>query len=234
LLRRLPDYSSSYEQKNKLIGVVYLHDISNPRVGATAVRNIALFRKTVGELAAKNVVIVTSMWDVTDQSTGNARSVQLITDPNYFGLILADGAEIQHLNNNHPPVKVVETIIKGSHRVALQIQTELVDQTKKISETEAGIILKQDLKQQRKEIQEKYERDIKPLMMDSGLDLAMQKMKEKSDKQIRDLDERQRILEQTLPEGKKTRIGRRISGLVDSILKRMRFNFFSKRTGSLS
>ena len=51
-----------YEARRLLAGVVYLHRISDRRVGGVAKRNFSMFRKLCGESTLKNAVIVTTMW----------------------------------------------------------------------------------------------------------------------------------------------------------------------------
>ncbi|KAL4061675.1 hypothetical protein V8B97DRAFT_2066349, partial [Scleroderma yunnanense] len=50
-------------RRNGLTGLIYVHRISDTRVGGNAQRNLRMFRNLCGDESLKNVVIVTTMWD---------------------------------------------------------------------------------------------------------------------------------------------------------------------------
>jgi hypothetical protein len=51
-----------------------------------------MFSETVGAAAAKNVVILTTQWDLVKPEDGNKRYAELKANPNFFGNITGLGA----------------------------------------------------------------------------------------------------------------------------------------------
>src|SRR5579862_2518370 len=67
----------SLMQGTRLNGVIYLHRISDPRMGGTAVRNSRMFRKLCGVNAFKNVILATTFWEKVSPADGDRREREL-------------------------------------------------------------------------------------------------------------------------------------------------------------
>jgi hypothetical protein len=161
-----PDFvlSDSYEQRQRLIGVIYLYDIHKCRVGGTAVRNIEMFRLAVGEREAKNVVILTTKWDLVDQATGERRYRELASDEDFFKPIIDIGATKQRYSKGDPPLDIIRTLVRKHNTVVLDIQRELVDEGKRLDETRAGGVLCRDIQNALKEAQVRHEEKMDELV----------------------------------------------------------------------
>ncbi|KAI0766719.1 hypothetical protein BC629DRAFT_1596240 [Irpex lacteus] len=123
--------SITYEQGYKLSGVIYLHRISDVKVGGKSRRNLNMFRKLCGEEALRNVIFVTTMWDHVRDPTLPPRvpkCIDTITPSHLLGHCLT-------------------TIRNTRDTVVLQVQHELVDQSIEISDTAAGkeLLLEREL-----------------------------------------------------------------------------------------
>ena len=59
----------------KLTGLIYLHRITDNRVGSTAVRNLRLLRALVGEDNMRNLVLVTNRWEDLPVSVAHCDSL---------------------------------------------------------------------------------------------------------------------------------------------------------------
>lgn len=81
----------------RLNGVIYLHRISDSRMGGTALRNNRMFRKLVGADALKNVVLVTTFWERVPPNVGAQREKELCSNPDFWGGMLERGAKIAKL-----------------------------------------------------------------------------------------------------------------------------------------
>lgn len=117
-----------------------------------------MFRQLCGDSTLKNVVIVTNMWGEVRQEVGNAREDELANEDLFFKPVLAKGAiMLRHDNNQDSAQSVLRHILKN-HPLSLQIQRELVDEKKDISQTAAGAELNRELMVQierhRKEMKE--------------------------------------------------------------------------------
>ncbi|KAF7327942.1 GTP-binding protein A [Mycena kentingensis (nom. inval.)] len=86
--------AKTYESGKKLTGVIYIHRISDNRMGGIAMRNFRMFRQLCGDTTLKNVVIVTTMWAQIDPALGAARESELITSDKFFKPVLDKGAQI--------------------------------------------------------------------------------------------------------------------------------------------
>ncbi|KIL67665.1 hypothetical protein M378DRAFT_102256 [Amanita muscaria Koide BX008] len=159
ILRLIAVYlSTAYENGKKLSGVIYFHRISDFRVGGISRRNFKMFRQLCGDDNLKNVLIVTNMWGEVDPQVGLAREKELSSTDIFFKPALDKGAQfLRHDNTIESAYNIIRQVMKN-HPNTLQIQEELVDQKKDISETAAGIELNKELHEQaerhRKEIVE--------------------------------------------------------------------------------
>ncbi|KAH8825830.1 P-loop containing nucleoside triphosphate hydrolase protein [Flagelloscypha sp. PMI_526] len=135
ILNMISEYlSDSYRSGTKLAGVVYLHRISDFRFGGLAVKNFKIFRHLCGDATLKNVAIVTSMWDKVEKEEGEAREAELSNKPKFFKSALDQSAMmflLRHILKNHPKL--------------LRIQKEIVDEKKRLSQTDAGVVLNEEL-----------------------------------------------------------------------------------------
>jgi len=141
--------------------VVYVHRISDIRIGGVSRRNFEMFRELCGESALENVVIVTNMWSEVSQDVGEIRERELETEYSFFGSAISQGARLVRHNNTVESARAILRHIINKNPLPLRIQNDIVDEQKELSETAAGIILNRDLIAQEgkhREEKEKLER----------------------------------------------------------------------------
>ncbi|KAK6997388.1 GTP-binding protein A [Favolaschia claudopus] len=112
--------AASYKHGMRLAGIIYMHRISDNRMGGVARRHFKMFRELCGESTLKNVAIVTSMWGQDDLQTEEAREELM-----------------RHYRTTECAHAILHSLF-GNRPRALQIQRELVDEHKDISQTAAG------------------------------------------------------------------------------------------------
>jgi hypothetical protein len=135
----------SYENGKKLSGVIYIHRISDIRMGGISTRNFKLFRQLCGDSTLQNVVILTNMWSEVSLEIGEAREAELASQDMFFKPVLDKGALFaRHENTRESAHAILQHIIQN-HPMSLQIQRELVDEKKDISQTAAGAELNKEL-----------------------------------------------------------------------------------------
>lgn len=61
----------------KVAGVIFLHDISPPRLHPAALRNIEVLRGLCGDSALSSVFFMTTKWGLVTEQDGNKREQQL-------------------------------------------------------------------------------------------------------------------------------------------------------------
>jgi len=104
-----------------------------------------------GSHAFRNVNIVTTMWKGGEAEEGLRKENQLRSEDSFFGDMLSRGAHLfRHATNGRGAGEERESALgilsyivdaSSSYRCALQIQRELVDQGKLLSESTAGKVL---------------------------------------------------------------------------------------------
>jgi len=140
--------SQTYEKGMYLSGVIYMHRISDFRMGGISRRNFNMFRQLCGDDSLVNVLIVTNMWGEVGLEVGEAREAELRDKDLFFKPALDKGARlIRHLNTFDSARAIIHCII-DNHPMALQIQHELVDEQLNLSQTAAGTELNRELMEQ--------------------------------------------------------------------------------------
>ena len=112
-----------YEEGTTLAGIIYVHRISDNRLGGITKRNFNMFRKLCNEATLKNVVLVTNIWEEDSQAVKEARKTDLSGE--FFKSALDKGAQmVLHDNTTQSAHDIIRKIIVN-HPVPLQIQREL-------------------------------------------------------------------------------------------------------------
>ena len=146
-----------YQKGIKLSGIIYMHRISDNRMGGLSQKNFKMFKEMCGIEAAKNVVIVTSMWDEVHADRGEAREKELKSL--FFKPILDQGAQLlRNDNTQQSALRIIAHFIENQP-LPLRIQQELVDEHKQLDKTGAGAQLLMELDKQ----QELYRNEINAL-----------------------------------------------------------------------
>jgi methyl-accepting chemotaxis protein len=145
----IPDLDSltfyrRYEGTIKLAGIIYLHRISDNRMAGTPLRNLRMFGRLCGDDAIGNVILVTTMWGNTKEDVG-ARREQELKDKYWKGMLTLGSRMARFLNSTKSAWDIVGLIVTKGHTNPLLLQEELVDLRKRLSETQAAIVLYQDL-----------------------------------------------------------------------------------------
>ncbi|KAF9260101.1 hypothetical protein L218DRAFT_974435 [Marasmius fiardii PR-910] len=153
--------ASTYKKGKKLAGVIYLHRISDVRMGGISFRNFKMFRQLCGEETLKNVVIATTMWSNVSQNVGEARELELKTNDSFFKPFLDKEGRVVRHDDTPLSARAILRLLIQNEPLPLHIQTELVDEgVDSMTETAAGGVLDRELKKQR----EKYQREISEMM----------------------------------------------------------------------
>ena len=142
-------YGSREHGETKLAGIVYLHDISLPRMLGSTLKNLDVFQKLCGEDALKRVVLCTTKWSDIYEEDGERRTEQL--KDIYWKEMIKGGSTVHKFKHSQKSAWDVIAPIIEQHRNgkmdALQIQEELVNEMKLIPDTEAGRQLRYSLDQ---------------------------------------------------------------------------------------
>ncbi|CAK1366720.1 hypothetical protein CB0940_10104 [Cercospora beticola] len=185
----------------KLNGIIYLQSIQDPRMYGSSLRNLKMFKDLCGESPMKNVVLVTNRWEdarVTGQEQqARDKEVELRTRTEFWQPLLKRGAQMMRCEDSHESALTIVRRFINNRPEVLQIQTELVEQSKPLIETKAGTTVNEEalrvekkyqaeLDQIRKEMDEA--RAAADLEVQEALELSKKEYERKLDK-VRDEQE---------------------------------------------
>ncbi|KAH6887450.1 hypothetical protein B0T10DRAFT_71258 [Thelonectria olida] len=178
--------AESYKNKVLLHGIIYLHRITDPRMQGSAKKNLLMFKKLCGEDALRKVVLATTMWDElgANAALGNEREKELIDTPEFWGYMVSKGSRVhRHYNTADSAQRIIKELARGSLRVTLDLQDQMVNERRELIETGAGKEIEAELIEERK----KWARELKDVrdQMEEAIQLkdmeAQQALKEVKD-----------------------------------------------------
>ncbi|KAI5988362.1 P-loop containing nucleoside triphosphate hydrolase protein [Pisolithus albus] len=140
VLQRIADWlNSTYKKNVKLSGILYLHRISDNRVAGTPLRNYKMFKELCGKDNFKNVILVTTMWDIVTAEVGSAREQELHAE--FWKAMIALGSTTHRFEGTSESAwRIINSISVPplASRRPLQIQWEMVDEHIPLLKTSAG------------------------------------------------------------------------------------------------
>ncbi|KAI9339329.1 hypothetical protein BDR26DRAFT_820927 [Obelidium mucronatum] len=132
----------AFQRKDLLTGIIYVHNIVTPRLGASSAKFINIFKELCGDRFCTNVTIATTRWDLMqseiEMKKAVAREEQL--KKSVYAKFLNQGAEYTRINTAHDGLELLKKFI---HKPAqsTKLQTEIVDNHKQFDQTSAGLVL---------------------------------------------------------------------------------------------
>ena len=160
-----------------------------------------MLRDLCGDSTLKNVVLVTNMWGGVSPEIGEARENELAS--RFFKPVLDKGAQmVRHHNTIQSAHDIIRRIMEN-RPVALQIQRELVDQRKDITDTAAGVAVNEELT----ELIKRHQAELGGLReeMEQALKERDTEMRQELEEERRKLREERRKLEEWMEKNKETR-----------------------------
>lgn len=153
ILREVASWlSMAYENRIKLSGIIYLHRISDVRVGGSGVKNLRMFRELCGEAGMGGVALVTTFWQGEDKATGDRRENQLKTSSTFWSQIIAKGGKVfRHDQGVESGERIINYLVNRKQKMVLEIQREMVDDGKTLEHTGAGNVVQEELNKLRAE-----------------------------------------------------------------------------------
>lgn len=123
-------------QRSKLAGLIYMHRISDTRVGEALKQNIKTFSMLCGQDSLRNVVIATTMWDKVTPEEGQRREQELLSNENLFKLLVDEGAVMyRHDSAQKSALAIVDYLLGKGNTTTVR---ELVHERRVLGETEAA------------------------------------------------------------------------------------------------
>lgn len=159
--------ATTYREGKKITGIIYLHPINQPRMEGTSLLNLTVMQKLCGSETFENVVLASTFWDLVEEDSGIRREEELCKTPQFWGGMKRNGSRVIRIKD-YTQSKDVLLQLAGKGGVALQIQKEMVEDEKKLSDTAAGQKLNHDLarlqeehQQQKRAMEERAQAELK-------------------------------------------------------------------------
>jgi hypothetical protein len=131
-------------ERRLLNGLIYVHRISDPRMGGTSKKNLRLFKQLCGDGSLKNVCIATTNWGRVTKEEGDRKELELRESPNLFKPLINEGAQLARLDQDIASARSIVNFLIHKDPTKLQIQIEL-DAGKTLEETSAGAGLHEEI-----------------------------------------------------------------------------------------
>ncbi|XP_006459428.1 hypothetical protein AGABI2DRAFT_191401 [Agaricus bisporus var. bisporus H97] len=177
-----------------LCGMLYLHRISDNRMGGATLKNLDMFQKICGKDHFDRVVLTTTMWpeDPSDFKDAKGRVEELRNE--YWKFMIDKGSRVEPFEGTHTSAwSILDGLVKNKRR-AIQIQKELNKSWKDVPDTAAGKQLHQlvgtmigrqqvALRQLSDEIGKTTDREIKDVLVKKWLSLREEQGKAAQDNQ---------------------------------------------------
>jgi len=137
-------YLRRFKKGITLSGIIYVHRITDVRMGGAIHRNLCTFGELCGDKSAKNVVLVTTMWDkVRNKEDALKREDSL--KARYWNVLLYHQASVARFHNDQDSAWKIIDQMTGRARTAVLLQEEMVTLGRNLNETYAGKALYRDL-----------------------------------------------------------------------------------------
>ncbi|KAI0859103.1 hypothetical protein F4860DRAFT_483820 [Xylaria cubensis] len=173
--------SVSYTNNVSINGILYLHRISDTRIGSSTRRNLDMMKALCGEDVFENVAVMTTMWSSDFSGVEHAKQCsreQELRDV-YLCDMLDKGSQIinhkqcqtlahRQASANNILARISETW--KDTKITLQIQHEMVNLNLTLKETSAGKVLEEHIKK----YQKYSERELQLLEVSHGKDETQQ------------------------------------------------------------
>ena len=170
-LLRLTAFHSHYRYEKDILlsGLIYCHRISNTEMAATSVRHLRTFEELCGKDALHNVILVTTMWDEVDETTGKLEEEKM--KKIYWNKMLERKSTTgRFMGTRESALKLLQPLIDAANkRSSLLLQHEMVDMGKKLTETSAGRHLftrAQHIVSQRQEVIQRIQTEMRRAFQD--------------------------------------------------------------------
>ncbi|KAI1420349.1 hypothetical protein F5Y12DRAFT_773673 [Xylaria sp. FL1777] len=149
--------SVSYANNVSINGILYLHRVSDTRIGSSTRQNLEMMRVLCGEDSFENLAVVTTMWSSDHFGIEYAKQCsreQELRD-SYLHDILEKGSQIISHNQcqtvsyrRASAKKILNGIFNAwkDTKITLQIQHEIVDLNLTLKESSAGKVLEEHIK----------------------------------------------------------------------------------------
>lgn len=153
VLGKISSYlKETYSRGMLLSGVIYIHDITGPRMGEIAEKCLEMVHELCGSSFMETTLIVTAKWSTQQEGHDYGcqldRERELCSEPRYWKRLIREGAETcRFLRTPESAAEIIDKLVrkaekKGWRMEPLKIQTEL-EKGENLVDTSAGTVFVQ-------------------------------------------------------------------------------------------
>ena len=141
-------FAISYYFKQALVGVIYLHPITDNRMRDSTRRNIDLFQKLCGLEAMKTVTLITTMWDKDSSKEEQTylNREEYLKETSWITMTTRGAAVLRSRNKKTDMPALIDKILSKCSPVKLTVQTQLVDDKLTLADTDPGKVLMKNIR----------------------------------------------------------------------------------------
>jgi len=196
VLDKIANWTNSlFHCGNKISGVLYLHDVSLPRMRGSGVRNLQMLPEFIGKEKLQFLTLVTTHWGTlrdSDKEVQNEES--LMADDQYWKTLLEGDSRANTRRFDNTTGSALEIIREHlQHKFVTCLTREMVTDSRALGETSAGKIVHKNLTVTYRQALKDAGRDGGAIAaLEQRLALVKQRLQHKFDKE-RDLALQQRL-----------------------------------------
>jgi hypothetical protein len=135
----------AYENDVYLSGIIYLHRITDLRIHGAALRALNIMKGLCGSENYQNIIIATTRWDELGGNQRNKalkRQDELCQKEWFWGdIIQAGGCAIPLADPSSDSLKIFDHIMSNNRRFITAFQYQLVEEERRVFQTDAGRIV---------------------------------------------------------------------------------------------
>lgn len=132
-------------------GILYFHRISDERMQGSTLRNLRAFEALCGDASMRNVVFVTTHWDMVSLAVGEERETEL--SEAYWMAMIQKGANTARFDGSVEGAKRIVVSLQPRGDTVLAIQREIVIDKRELPKTDVGRIINEELEKNRKQLE---------------------------------------------------------------------------------
>ncbi|CAE7139629.1 unnamed protein product [Rhizoctonia solani] len=139
--------AARYAANIRIVGIIYLRSIQEPRVLRAETRLIKMFKDLCGDECLDRVVVVTNRWQPDSDEEEERREQEIVTDLKRFGSTGYKKVQVRRLPNKYRTqhAQQITGLFATYNPITLQVQREIVDGGAAFIETTAGAHIAADL-----------------------------------------------------------------------------------------
>lgn len=130
-------------RRRKISGVLYLHDVSLPRIRGSGLRNLEMLPALIGEEKLHFLTMVTTHWNTLKDSTKEVDNEKsLMAEERFWGKLLNGDSRATTRRFHNTPDSALEIIREHlQHQFTPHLAYEMVHEKKALGDTSAGKIV---------------------------------------------------------------------------------------------